>query len=230
MKQNTTYTGDLLITVPLIEGEPGSAYKVHKWWSYTLQPILYLYTGEATILHLYTGDVIRDLTVDSQRYLLVNRFSTHLSLTGSHLHHFMKPHTCTEDDHAHHKHCLVSDFCLLSSALPPQHAQVPRPHTITSEGSAKHLWNMPQDTWHGDQIWKSGHRGHPWHLECNPLISHATGSPCVGGRQNSSNKYCEETDNCCPLADLLGQAQQLKNQFASLESNTPQSTPTEELS
>ena len=32
-----------------------------------------------------------------------------------------------------------------------------------------------------------------------------------------------------PLADLLQQFQQLKNQFANLKFNTPQSTPTEEL-
>ena len=45
----------------------------------------------------------------------------------------------------------------------------------------------------------------------------------------SSNGYCEETDTYHPLADLLEQFQQLKNQFASLKPNTPQSTPTEEL-
>ena len=30
IKQNTTYTSHLLTTVPLLEGEPWSAYKVHK--------------------------------------------------------------------------------------------------------------------------------------------------------------------------------------------------------
>ena len=44
IKQNTTYTSHLLITVPLPGGEPGSAHKLCKQWSYTLRPILYLYT------------------------------------------------------------------------------------------------------------------------------------------------------------------------------------------
>ena len=42
-----------------------------------------------------------------------------------------------------------------------------------------------------------------------------------------SDKYCEETDTCHPLADLLEQFQQLTNKFASLKSSTSQSTPTE---
>ena len=50
------------------------------------------------------------------------------------------------------------------------------------------------------------------------------------GDSDSSDEYCEETDTCHPLADLLEQFQQLKNQFVSLKSNTPQSTPTKELS
>ena len=40
----------------------------------------------------------------------------------------------------------------------------------------------------------------------------------------------KKTDTHHPLADLLEQFQQLKNQLASLKSSTPQSTPTEELS
>ena len=53
--------------------------------------------------------------------------------------------------------------------------------------------------------------------------------PVPKGDNDSSNEYCKETDTCHPLADLLKQFQQLKNQFASPKSNTPQSTPTEEL-
>ena len=45
----------------------------------------------------------------------------------------------------------------------------------------------------------------------------------------SSDEYCEETDTHCPLAELLEQFWQLKDQFASLKSTTPQSTPTAEL-
>ena len=48
-------------------------------------------------------------------------------------------------------------------------------------------------------------------------------------RYGSSNEYCEETNTHHPLVDLIEQFQQLGNQFASLKSNTPQSTPTEEL-
>ena len=172
IKQNTTCTSHLLITVLLLEGEPWSTYKVHKQQSYTLQPILYL----------YTGTIMRDLAVDSQRYLPVNRSSAQLSLIGYHLHHFVKPLTYTEDDHAPHSDGLVGDFCL-SPAPPPHCTHGLRPQTITPEGSAKHLWNAPQDTWYGNQIWKSGHRGHPWHPGLNPLGFHATGPPCIGGRQ-----------------------------------------------
>ena len=50
------------------------------------------------------------------------------------------------------------------------------------------------------------------------------------GDSDSSNEYCEETDTYHPLADLLEQFQRLKNHFASLKSNTPQSKPVEELS
>ena len=44
------------------------------------------------------------------------------------------------------------------------------------------------------------------------------------GDNDSSDEYCEETDTCCPLADVLEQFYWLKNQ-----SNTPLSTHTEEL-
>ena len=47
---------------------------------------------------------------------------------------------------------------------------------------------------------------------------------------NTSDQYCEETDIRCTLADLLEQLQLLKKQFASLKTNTLQSTPTEKLS
>ena len=54
--------------------------------------------------------------------------------------------------------------------------------------------------------------------------------PVLEGDNDSSDEYCEETDTHHPLADLLQQFQQLKNQFSSLKSNTAQSIPTEELS
>ena len=53
--------------------------------------------------------------------------------------------------------------------------------------------------------------------------------PMPEGGNDSSDEYCEETDTHHPLADLLEQFQQLKNQFASLKSTTPQSTHTELL-
>ena len=126
---------------------------------------------------------MRNLTVDRQRYLPGNRSSAHLSPIGPHLYCFAKPLTCTEDDNAHHKHYLVSVFCILSPAQLPQYAHVLRLQTFTPESSAKHLWKMPQDTWHSTQIWKSGHRGYPWHPGLNSLGSHVTGPPCARGRQ-----------------------------------------------
>ena len=44
------------------------------------------------------------------------------------------------------------------------------------------------------------------------------------GDNESSNEYCEETDTHCPLAELLEQFWQLKDQFASVKSTTSQST------
>ena len=112
--------------------------------------ILCLHMGTADSLYLYTVAVMRDLAMNGSRYLPVDRSSALLSPIGSHPHHFPKPLTCTEDDDAHHNHCLVSEFCFLSPTQPMQHVHVPRPQTITPEGSVKHLWNAPQDTWHGD--------------------------------------------------------------------------------
>ena len=54
--------------------------------------------------------------------------------------------------------------------------------------------------------------------------------PMLEGDNYSSNEYCEETDSHHPLADLLEQFQQLKHQFASLKSNSPKTTPIEEMS
>ena len=53
--------------------------------------------------------------------------------------------------------------------------------------------------------------------------------PVPDGDNDLSKEYCEEMDTCHSLTDLLEQFQLLKNQFPSLKSNTPQSTPTEEL-
>ena len=53
--------------------------------------------------------------------------------------------------------------------------------------------------------------------------------PVPEGDNDLSNEYCVETDNYQSLADLLEQFQQLKNQFSSLKSNTPQSTPIDKL-
>ena len=45
----------------------------------------------------------------------------------------------------------------------------------------------------------------------------------------SFDKYSEETDTCHPLAELLDQLWQLKDEFTSLKSITLESTPTTEL-
>ena len=49
------------------------------------------------------------------------------------------------------------------------------------------------------------------------------------GDNKSSNKYREETDTCHPLAELLEQFQQFKDQFASLKSATHPPTLRAEL-
>ena len=54
--------------------------------------------------------------------------------------------------------------------------------------------------------------------------------PMPEGDDESSKEYCEETDTHHPLAELLEQFCQLKDQFASLKSTTLQSTPIAKLS
>ena len=49
------------------------------------------------------------------------------------------------------------------------------------------------------------------------------------GDNKSSDEYCEESDTCDPLAELLEQLRQLKDQFTSLKPTTPQSQPMAEL-
>ena len=90
--------------------------------------------------------MMTDLTVEVENtYLPVNKSCSHQSQIGSHLHHLAKPLTCIKDDHAHQNHCLVSDFHLLLPALLLQHSHAPRPQTVNPRGSAKHIWNVPQD-------------------------------------------------------------------------------------
>ena len=66
--------------------------------------------------------------------------------------------------------------------------------------------------------------------ESTPLHLMPQDHPMLEKDNNSSDEYCEETDTCHPLANLLEQFQQLKKQFTSLKTSTPHSTPTEELS
>ena len=54
--------------------------------------------------------------------------------------------------------------------------------------------------------------------------------PVLEEGNDSSDGYSKESDPHHTLADLLEQFQQHETQFGSLKSNTPQSTPTEELS
>ena len=49
------------------------------------------------------------------------------------------------------------------------------------------------------------------------------------GDNDSSDKYCEETDTPCPFPELLEHFWQLLDQSTSLKSTTPQSTPMSEL-
>ena len=53
--------------------------------------------------------------------------------------------------------------------------------------------------------------------------------PMPEGDIESSDEYCEEMYTHCPLAELLEQFRQLKDQVANLKSTTPQATPTAEL-
>ena len=141
--------------------------------SYTL----YLHSSKADKLHLDTGAVKRNI----QRYLPVNRPSAYQSLTGSYQDLFVKSLICTEEDHAHHSHCLISDFCLLSPAPPPQHVHAPRPQTIISEGSAKHL--MECATKH--MAWQLDIETRTQRMSLMPKtkLPCTTGPPYAGGRQ-----------------------------------------------
>ena len=103
--------------------------------------------------------------------------------------------------------------------------------TITPEGSAKHFWNMHHKT-NGMETRYGNHDTEDIHdTQDSPSLDLVPQDrPMLERDNDSSDEYCEETDTCSPLADLLEQFQQRRNQFASLKSNTPQSTPTEGLS
>ena len=63
-----------------------------------------------------------------------------------------------------------------------------------------------------------------------PLDLSPPEQPMTEGDNGSSDEYCEEIDTLYPLAEILEQFCQLKDQLTSLKSTTPQSTPTAELS
>ena len=87
---------------------------------------------------------------------------------------------------------------------------------------------MQQDTWHGDQVWKSGQKGYPWTQDSTLLDLTPQDHHMPEGDNDSSDNIVKKL-TLTPWADLLEQFQQLKNQFENLKSNMPQSTPTEEL-
>ena len=60
--------------------------------------------------------------------------------------------------------------------------------------------------------------------DLTPMDLTSQDHPVLEGDSDSSSEYCEETDTHHPLVDLLEQLQHLKNQYASLKFNTPQST------
>ena len=149
-------------------------------------------------------------------------------LIGSHLHHFAKPLTYTEDNqpsNSQHNHHLVCDFCLhdcnmymsqdcrqsplkaLLNTFGPCH----KTHTMTTRCSSHDMEDVLAPK---TQL--------PWILfHWNTL--------CPKGDNESSDEYSEETDICCPLAKLLEQFWQLKDQFTSLKSTSYLSTPMTEL-
>ena len=69
----------------------------------------------------------------------------------------------------------------------------------------------------------------PATLDSSPLDLVPLKHTMSEGDNESSDIYWAETDTSHPLAELLEQFQQLKDQFASLKSTTPQSTPMAEL-
>ena len=74
------------------------------------------------------------------------------------------------------------------------------------------------------------HEGHLSHQRLRSPGSCANmNTLCPGDRHESSDEYYEENDTHCPLAELLEQFWQIKDQFASLKSTTHQSTSTAEL-
>ena len=151
---------------------------------------------------------MRDLTVDSWRYLLVNRSSTHLSPIGSHLHYFMKLLTCTEDDHAHYNHHLVSDLHPLSPAPPLQYTHTSQNCRQSSLKSLLNTFGMFHKT-HG-MVTRYGSQDTediPDTQDCTPLDLTQQDHHVPERDNNSSDEYCEETNAHCPLADFIEQFQ-----------------------
>ena len=89
-------------------------------------------------------------------------------------------------------------------------------------------------TCHKTDIMETSYRSHdtediPAIQDSAPLDIVPLEHPMPEGDNESSDEYCEETNTCCPLAELLEQFWQVKDWFTSLKSTTPQSTPTTEL-
>ena len=169
----------------------------------------------------------RDLTGDSWRYLLVNRPSAHLTPIGSHLHHFVKLITCTEDDHAHQNHWQVT-FASYHLYHHDMHMfwdcrQSPLKALLNMFGMCHKTHGMStryryQDT--GDI---------PDTPDSTPWISCHMTTLCQWETMiHPINRVKELTLTALWLTSYSSSSS--KNQFASLKSSTPQSTSKEELS
>ena len=69
----------------LLEWEPGSAYKMHIQWSYTLQPILHLYTG-AVMTDLAVGQPKIPIGKQTKQWLVTDWISPGRLCKAPHLH------------------------------------------------------------------------------------------------------------------------------------------------
>ena len=70
----------------------------------------------------------------------------------------------------------------------------------------------------------------PTTQDSSPLDLVPPEHPMLERGNELSDEYCEETNTHHPLSELLEHFCQLKDQFESLKSNTPQSTPAVEMS
>ena len=153
-------------------------------------------------------------------------------LIGSCSHNYVKPFTYTEDNtpnHDQHNHHLARNFasynlhCHSNRHISQDCRKSPMKGLLNTCGMCHktHTMTTRCGSYDIEEV--------PATQDSSPLDLMPQEDTMPKWDNESSDKYCEETDICHSLAELLEQLQQMKDQFASLKFTTLQSTPIAEL-